>query len=41
MEQNEAQKSKRKLLLKGLSLLAAAAALTGAVGQQSRKLRLM
>src|SRR2546425_1026193 len=35
MKQKETQKLKRKLLIKGLSLLALATALTGAVGQQS------
>ncbi len=35
MKQKETQKLKHKLLIKGLSMLAATAALTGAVGQQS------
>ena len=34
MEQKETQKLKHKLLLNGVSLLAAATALTAAVGQQ-------
>src|SRR6266487_504610 len=38
MKQKETQKLKHKLLIKGLSMLAATAALTGAVGQQSRVL---
>jgi hypothetical protein len=36
MEQKETQKVKHKLLLDGVSLLTAAAAVTAAVGQQSR-----
>jgi len=38
MEQKETQKLKHKLLLNGVSLLAAAAAVTAAVGQQGRAL---
>lgn len=36
MEQKETQKLKHKLLLNGVSLLAAAVAVTAAVGQQGR-----
>jgi len=38
MKQKETQRLKHKLPIKGLSLLAAAAALTAAVGQQGRVL---